>query len=191
LFLVEKTLENLCASKERGAESMHWTLRGILTSLLIGVTALSIPYSALAQNTGKISGIVIGDDGTLLAAVVTAHRQGMPAATGRADSATDGSFAITGLPSGAYGLCAVVRNGGYLDPCAWSAVIPSVQLDAGKAVTAYRLTLTKGDLLQVRVNDQSQARAKCECQRGHSGEHQRWWNTDGFAGDGNYDFDTS
>ena len=122
---------------------------------MIGATALNFLPSLLAQSTGKISGVVIGDDGKLLAAVVTAHKMGMPAASGRADAAADGSFTISGLPAGTYGLCAAFQGGGYLDPCAWSPVIPSVQLDAGKAVTGFHLKVTKGDVLQVRVNDQS------------------------------------
>jgi hypothetical protein len=85
---------------------------------------------------------------------------GMPAASGRADAAADGSFTISGLPPGTYGLCAAVKAGGYLDPCAWSAVIPSVDLNAGKDVTGYHLKVVKGDILQVRVNDQSQALEK-------------------------------
>ncbi len=129
----------------------------VLECFVIGATALTVLPSLLAQSTGKISGVVLGDDGKLLAAVVTAHKMGMPAAGGRADSAGDGSFTISGLPAGTYGLCAAVKGGGYLDPCAWSPVIPSVQLDAGKAVTGFQLKVAKGDVLQVRVNDQSQA----------------------------------
>src|SRR6266436_8669960 len=109
----------------------------ILKYFVIGATALTVLHSLQAQSTGTISGVVIGDDGRLLAAVVTAHKMGMPAAGGRADAAADGSFTVSGLPAGTYGLCAAVKGGGYLDPCAWSPVIPSVQVDAGKPVTGF------------------------------------------------------
>jgi len=129
----------------------------ILRCFVIGAATLIVLPSILAQSTGKISGVVIGNDGKLLAAVVTTHRMGMPAAGGRAEAAADGSFTISGLPAGTYGFCASVKGGVYLDPCAWSAVIPSVDLNAGKDVTGYHLKVVKGDILQVRVNDQLQA----------------------------------
>jgi hypothetical protein len=63
----------------------------ILASLIVGAPALIFLPAIQAQSTGKISGVVIGDDGILLSAVVTAHRMGMPAANGRAEAAADGA----------------------------------------------------------------------------------------------------
>src|SRR5260370_13228464 len=90
----------------RRIESMQPKWHRIQKHLIIGATALTVLPSILAQSTGGISGVVVGDDGRLLAAVVTAHRMGMPAAGGRADAAADGSFAVSGIPPATSGLCA-------------------------------------------------------------------------------------
>ena len=47
---------------------------GVLKRIAVGVAALTIVPLILGQSTGKISGVVIGDDGRLLAAVVTVHK---------------------------------------------------------------------------------------------------------------------
>jgi hypothetical protein len=124
----------------------------IVASLLV-MTPLAAPQSS----TGKISGVVAGDDGKLLMAVVTANRAGGPVGTIRATTASDGSFVLSGLPAGSYALCTSVKGGGYLDPCDWSAVVPTVQVGVGQAVSGYRLVAKKGWTLQVRVNDPSKA----------------------------------
>jgi hypothetical protein len=116
-------------------------------------TGAPAPTGGQTANTGSISGVVTGDDGKTLAAVVTANGVIPLAASGHAKSASSGAFTISGLAAGTYQLCVNVTGGGYLDPCVWEPVLPTVQVTAAQAVSGYVLTVKKGALLQVRVND--------------------------------------
>ncbi len=106
--------------------------------------------------TAVISGTAVGDDGKPVSAVITAIKVDVPVSRGRAESAADGSFSLSGLLDGTYNLCAVDKGGSYLDPCAWSIVLPAIAVSAKAPVSAYNLVMSKGSLLQVRVNDASQ-----------------------------------
>lgn len=128
-------------------------MSGAKKRFVIMTGALFLAPAAFAQPSGQLSGVVVGDDGQPLVAVVVANRAGTPPASGHAESAVDGSFSISGLSPGVYDLCASVKGGGYLDPCAWSPELPTARIAAGQATTGYRLVLKKGSKLQVRVND--------------------------------------
>ena len=65
---------------------------------------ISIPGFA---QTASISGIVTGDDGRLLAAVVTVNGVVPLPAFGRAESGANGTFTIGNLSPGSYHICAV------------------------------------------------------------------------------------
>lgn len=137
-------------TKKRGNTYMLHDTACSLTAIAILLLA-SAPV-ALSQ-TGSISGTIAGDDGKPLAGVITSNRTSPPAASGRAVAGANGAFTIANLPAGTYALCASVENLGYLDPCAWSAAPPTVQIAAGQAVTGFRLVVKKGTTLQVRLND--------------------------------------
>jgi hypothetical protein len=99
--------------------------------LSFGLVVVTSTYTVFAQGgPASISGIIIGDDGKVLASVVTMHRTSGPAAGGRAEAGADGAFTITNLPAGAYRICADVKGGGYLDPCAWGPELSSIWLTA-------------------------------------------------------------
>ncbi len=73
------------------------------------------------QAGGSLAGTV-SDEGIrpIAGAVVIANREGLPAASGRATSAADGTYQITGLPVGSYAVCAQVPGGGFVDVCEWA-----------------------------------------------------------------------
>jgi hypothetical protein len=127
----------------------------MLRSVLFGILLFGAACHQVlvAQSLGTVAGAVIGDDGTTLAASVTANRSGQPPASGRAIAGPDGTFTIANLPAGTYSLCAAVKGRGYLDPCTWSPVAPTVQVGAGQTVTGFRLIVKKGAIVQVRLND--------------------------------------
>src|ERR1043166_4397053 len=81
--------------------------RGVFLAALFGLST-----GALAQNTGSLTGIVVdaGTQAPLADATVTAHS---PALLGEQSAVTDkdGSFEMTFLPPGTYGLS--VKRDGY------------------------------------------------------------------------------
>src|SRR5207247_167164 len=94
---------------------------------------------AIAQTggTGALSGTVVDDSGKPVAAAVLASMPGTKGSAPvnvRAQAAADGTFSMTGLQAGTYTVCVQVKGGGYLDPCTWSPVAPTVQIDAGQTV---------------------------------------------------------
>ena len=127
----------------------------MLRGVLFGVLLFGGPchQALMAQSLGSVAGTVVGDDGNTLAASVTANRSGQPPASGRAMAGPDGTFTIANLPAGTYSLCAAVKGRGYLDPCTWSPVAPSVRVGPGQTVRGFRLIVKKGAIVQVRLND--------------------------------------
>jgi hypothetical protein len=77
-----------------------------------------------------------------------------------ATSAADGSFQIQGLPAGPYSLCAQLPAGGYLDPCQWSLNPPALTLTAKQVSTGNAVTLKKGSIVKVRMQDSSRLLAQ-------------------------------
>ena len=120
---------------------------------LAGLMAVLAAPLILSQSTGKISGVVVGTDGKPVPATVSVYKLGPPPASGRGDTAADGSFTISNLPAGTYDLCASAKSDGYLNTCAWSAPVSPLQLKAGQSIVGYRIVLKKGSSLQVRLND--------------------------------------
>ena len=128
-----------------------------ITGRLLFACLLVTAVEAWGQHSAApISGVVVGNDGTLIQAVITALKVSPPVATGRVVSASDGSFTMSGVPDGKYQLCAVDNGGNYLDPCTWSNTPVTVTINAQQPISGFKLVLTKGTILQVRVNDASQ-----------------------------------
>jgi hypothetical protein len=130
----------------------HWNMAALLCVLFALTWVPTVPAQV---GFGRVTGVVVGDDGKPLAAVVTANKSGTPA-SGRAESGQDGSFTLTDLFAGTYQLCATAKTDIYLDPCLWSSVIPTIQINAGQTVTGFRFVLKKGVALTVTLNDPQQ-----------------------------------
>jgi hypothetical protein len=89
--------------------------------------------------TGSISGTVSSDAGnpvTLLPVVAyrrwSAGASSTPAQTIAVTDST-GKYAFSSLESGSYLVCVIPNDTAYVDPCAWSAHPPVVNLNAGQS----------------------------------------------------------
>ena len=122
---------------------------------------LSLSASLTAQTTGStagISGIVREESGPAIPAVVLAVSGSVMRHT---SSGPDGAFQFTQLPAGSYRLCAQVpqekiRRGDdrFVDSCGlWESVPPPVTLAAGETRKGAVVTVARGYLLKIRVND--------------------------------------
>ena len=134
---------------------------------LIGLWIWLQPAGFAQTAAGSIKGTLhASDDSPIAGAIITANVElprtkanalNFAVATGptRAvyTTAKDGSFELDRLPAGDYTLCAQAPAAVHLDPCHWGQRPPSVTLAAGQNITGYKLTLAKGALLQVRLDD--------------------------------------
>ncbi len=133
----------------------------------IGVAAGFAQTSPSPVKNGSIQGTVVGSDGTSLSGarvyagvkvtvgnvnapptLITKVANGVTASPGN-------TFTITNLPSGTYVLCAAIATPGWLDPCRSSANVPVINLAAGQNLTGQTVVMTKGAVVQVRINDGS------------------------------------
>ena len=120
------------------------------------VTVLSVVTCTLtAGRAENLSGIVTGSDGRRISsAIVTAiGTSKVPWTASNSTSGSDGAFAFSNLPAGAYHLCVQVPAGGYLNPCAWSNTPPALTIAAGQSVTGFQVKIAAGSVLKLRLND--------------------------------------
>jgi hypothetical protein len=137
---------------------LRWVI-GQVIAVTITVTA------AFSQSTGSIQGAVVGDSGKpisgarVYAALKSTSQQVKAPPTivtkaGNAvNAAPDGTFTIPNLSAGPYVLCVQTTVSGWLDPCQWSSSISLVALAAGQSLTAQKVVMTTGAILQIRIND--------------------------------------
>ena len=130
---------------------------------LIGALAIPMSPSNGASSSGSVHGTLLAPDGSpiagarVLAAVQLPSKPGTKQAIVGGTLATvvtssNGAFAFDNLPPGAYTICAQALTTVHLDPCHWSGTPPSVAVSAGQTITS-SISLKKGSLLQVRLND--------------------------------------
>src|ERR1043166_6907486 len=125
-------------------------LRTLVRSFVVSgfLLTLAISYHpAYSQATGTIVGTRPGAD--------RANPPATPPASSRAESGPNGQFTLRNLLPGAYMVCVRVKGGGYLDPCTWSPIAPTVKIATGQALTGYSVVVKKGVSVQVRLNDPS------------------------------------
>ena len=65
----------------------------------------------------------------------------------------DGSFAFTGLNPGAYVVCAQLAQSTWLNPCEWGGKALVVNLAAEQIVTTVVLSMKKGVVVPIRLDD--------------------------------------
>ena len=80
----------------------------------------------------------------------------------------DGSFVLTGLEPGAYHLCAGLPQSTWLNTCQWSTKPTAVKLVAEQIVEGVAMTIRKGVILPIRVEDPAQHISK---NTGKAGAH--------------------
>jgi hypothetical protein len=124
---------------------------------LIGSSGLFFlaTYIAFGQSTGSISGIVKDDTGQPVAGGYAVASPAGPSATPltyTAMTSAKGEFNLTGMQPGKYSICVQVPGGAHLDPCRWSSAV-QVTVGAGQAVSNQAIGVTKGSVLQVRIDD--------------------------------------
>jgi hypothetical protein len=113
--------------------------------------------------SGAIEGSVQGNDGSTIAGALLSLQLQPPYVQSRylrfewvATSGPDGSFQFTGLGAGAYKLCGYAPHGAWLNPCAWGLQPPTATLSGAQPTAAIKLTLNKGAVVPIRINDPAQ-----------------------------------
>jgi hypothetical protein len=128
----------------------------------VNMTRMWIAFFAFAlflpaQNTGTIAGTLNSSGGPVGGAFISAYLQasgtsGKFGPVFNALTGTDGSFAMNGLPTGKYLLCAEKASAALLNPCLWSATSNTVTV-AGGASASVALTAETGVSMTIRVSD--------------------------------------
>jgi hypothetical protein len=130
------------------------TPRLIGHSLSILICCLCFQAAPLFAQPGSLAGLVSDEGGkAVTGAFITANRETLPVATGRAFSAADGTFQIGGLPAGSYTVCVQFPSAGFVDTCEWQILPLRVDVKAGQATAGLKFKLQKGAILHVRLND--------------------------------------
>ena len=122
-----------------------------------GCLFLLVTCIAFGQNTGSVSGIIRDDAGQPVAggyAVASPVGPSATHATYTAITSASGKYTFTGMQPGKYSICVQVPGGPHLDPCRWSTAV-QITVGAGQSVTNQTVSVTKGSILQVRIDDQS------------------------------------
>jgi carboxypeptidase family protein len=121
----------------------------------LGFRILFFSAALASAWAGNLAGIATGSDGkpipgALVSAIGTST---VPWTNVHTTTGVDGTFSFQGLSAGSYRLCVQVPSGGYLNPCDWSPAAPALHLTASESVSAFPLTVEKGSILKIRIND--------------------------------------
>jgi hypothetical protein len=115
---------------------------------------LCFSAAPLFGQAGSLAGTVTDESNKPVAgAFITSNRETLPAASGRAFSAPDGTFQIGNLPAGSYTVCVQFPTAGFVDTCEWQILPLRVDVKAGQSVAGLKFKLQKGAIVHVRLND--------------------------------------
>lgn len=131
-----------------------------LSASVISLIFTAGSFAQTAANTASIAGKTIEENGAPVRALVTATARG---ALVRVSSGLDGAFTFTGLAAGSYRICAQPLSGApgprqdpLVDSCTQQNLSdPKYSLAANQTRIGAIVTLQRGVLLNVRVNDPS------------------------------------
>ena len=118
---------------------------------------------------GAISGTVGGEDGTVVNGTVSLRRMNVRTKSRlptqsewRAVLDQKGAFRIGFLPPGEYFACVRATGGLWLDPCEWDSKLPTVSIQDEQSTADLKVTLKKGTVVEVRVDDPGRLLAQHE-----------------------------
>lgn len=137
----------------------------IFSRLIAIFFQLTVVVSLLdGQGVQRVAGVVTGLDGTLIpsasvsaiAALSNSKYSSLAPILGAVAattiSASDGSFVLTGIPSGQYRLCVQAPLTAWLNPCMWSTGVDIVSV-ASSSISGLKVRLLKGSILRVKIID--------------------------------------
>jgi hypothetical protein len=141
-------------------------LTRLVTLALLLTTAISA-----AVVSGSVTGMVVDDTGKPVVRARVFIQAGFPPGLAKQPagppvltgpnvvttmSDNKGAFSVGHLLTGHYVACAHPATQGLLNPCHWSATAPEFTIVAGKPAPAVKITLTKGAVLPIHVDDPQQ-----------------------------------
>jgi hypothetical protein len=133
-----------------------------------------VASAGLAQQAGSligtITGSLTGEDGTAISGGTISLHLSAPAPSRivrqttewTAVTGTAGAFQFTSLPEGRYTVCARVQNSAWLNPCEWNFPTPTATISRTNPVANVTITLKRGAVIPVRIDDTGQLLAKNE-----------------------------
>jgi hypothetical protein len=115
---------------------------------------LLLVYPAFSQAVGNLQGTVTDDSGAPVPKAIAVATLQSPTDHSAYSVISDakGVFAFNNLPAGKYSVCVHTPGGAQLNPCQWSSPT-QVTLASAQNIPNEVITVTKGSLLQVRIND--------------------------------------
>ncbi len=133
-------------------------LRLIVFQSLPALLATTVPAHAAA-----LAGTVTVAPNRGIRASLTIHDLSTPRTPGHKAfdrqfaSKPDGTFSITGVPSGKYRICVDAPNENALDPCIWSVTQPTWTVTDTSNIPNVNIQVAVGTQLKVHVNDPQNA----------------------------------
>jgi hypothetical protein len=138
-----------------------------LSVILISLCSTFLSRPSGAASGGSLTGTVVDDHAVPVPGALVSYRSvpafstgpnGRPAPNGPTVSAVvktaaDGTFAISGLPSAVYHLCAIATRSTQLGSCEWTQGTTQADLTVAQSVSGLRLEIDEGTIVTFQVED--------------------------------------